>query len=172
MVSPGSQTPRCMLLRLSGIWYTRGAGLGNCTFAQSHVFALFKRVIVRSLFFWLFSKKRKSSDRTVALSKRVNERKCAKCEFPNRPFFLFKKSARTFQNVQLPNPGLGLRAGLGVPLLVQLLFPKERLCKNVWKKWEFLNCTFFALKKGRAIARFQNVRMPNPAGESTSQGVT
>jgi len=39
------------------------------------------------------------------------------------------------------------------------LFQKEWTCKNVWKMCEFPNRTF--LHKKRAIAHFQNVRLPN-----------
>jgi len=41
------------------------------------------------------------------------------------------------------------------------LFQKEQKSENEQKMSDFPNCSFFAKK--RAIAHFQNERMPNPA---------
>jgi len=131
--------------------------------AHNRKIAFSKRAIVRSLFFSLFSREQKKSDRTIALSKRANEQKCANkvLHFQITPFLLFIKSHCTFQTVQMPNPALRLRTGLSiriiahciiallkkviVRLLAQLLFPKEQLCKR-----SFLH---FSKEQKRGIAQ-------------------
>jgi len=116
---------------VGAVWF---AGLGNRTFAHSHfrslhIFALFKRPMVRSIFLLLFSKKRLS----------VNVLK--KCEFPNRTFSLSKKSDRTFAlwliaffcSFQKSDCVIALFVPLFkraiVRSLFRSLFSKEQLCK-------------------------------------------